>query len=258
VVVRDLRGVDALRRRLVTSGRLAAIGELAAGIAHEVNNPAAFIRSDLNFLRDRLQEIHEALAKDDPKRQDEIFQKGFNRIDHAVEGVERIVEVVGDVRGFAHLGGEEGSESHPATIVEGAVRLARLERREEVGLHVAGAEGLQTVRAGQDLKQVLLALIRIMTISSRVGGSVEIRLKDEADGLGISLISDDLMQRAESQIHRFEMAREDVLAASTTDLGLAIAIELIDELGGALRVEAQSEFALSIDLLWPRGTGGAG
>lgn len=251
VVFRDLRGVDALRRRLLTSGRLAAIGELAAGIAHEVNNPAAFIRSDLNFLRGRLSEIHRDLEKEEGFQETAIFREGYGRIDRAMEGVERIVEVVGDVRGFAHLGGQAGAESQPEAIIEGAIRLARLERREEVGLHLARSHDIGRVNAGQDLKQVLLALIRMMTISSRVGGSVEIGLRVESSDLCISLIADDLAQRAESQIHRFEMAREDVLEASTTDLGLAIAIELIDQLGGSLHVAARSEFALSIDLVWP-------
>ncbi|HYB12882.1 MAG TPA: histidine kinase N-terminal 7TM domain-containing protein, partial [Myxococcota bacterium] len=51
VVVRDLREVVTLRNRLVTSARLSAIGELAAGIAHEINNPIAFIRANLSLLR---------------------------------------------------------------------------------------------------------------------------------------------------------------------------------------------------------------
>ena len=251
VVFRDLRGVDALRRRLLTSGRLAAIGELAAGIAHEVNNPAAFIRSDLNFLRSRLAEIHESLAKDRGATEAPIFREGPDRIARAIDGIERIVEVVGDVKGFAHLGGAEGSDLHPSAIVESAVRLARLERREEVALHVARFNGLRNVSSGQDLKQVLLAMIRLMTISSRVGGAVEIGLEEAEDGLHLSLCADDLAQRAESQVHRFEMAREDVLEASAADLALAIAIELIEQLGGSLSVDARSEFALSIDLVWP-------
>ena len=50
LAVRDLREVTALRSRLIMSGRLAAVGELAAGIAHEINNPIAFVQSNLNQL----------------------------------------------------------------------------------------------------------------------------------------------------------------------------------------------------------------
>ena len=52
VVARDLREVVDLRNHLVTSGRLAAVGELAAGIAHEINNPTAYVRANLGQLRD--------------------------------------------------------------------------------------------------------------------------------------------------------------------------------------------------------------
>src|SRR5262249_30300530 len=52
LVLRDSREVTDLRRRLVMAGRLAAVGELAAGIAHEINNPIAFIGSNLQTLRE--------------------------------------------------------------------------------------------------------------------------------------------------------------------------------------------------------------
>src|SRR4029434_10352351 len=70
VVVRDLREVADLRHRLVTSARLAAVGELAAGIAHEINNPMAFVRANLSQLaahwktvRDELERAGQARAQ---------------------------------------------------------------------------------------------------------------------------------------------------------------------------------------------------
>ena len=51
LMARDVREVVALRSRLVMSDRLAAVGELAAGIAHEINNPLAYVRSNLALLR---------------------------------------------------------------------------------------------------------------------------------------------------------------------------------------------------------------
>ena len=53
LVIRDLREVVGLRTRLLTSARLAAVGQLAAGIAHEINNPLAYIGANLRALREQ-------------------------------------------------------------------------------------------------------------------------------------------------------------------------------------------------------------
>jgi len=50
VVVRDLREIEELRRHMLIQARLAAVGELVAGLAHEINNPLAFVRSNLALL----------------------------------------------------------------------------------------------------------------------------------------------------------------------------------------------------------------
>ena len=61
LVVRDLRDVAQLRSRLVMSARLAAVGELAAGIAHEINNPIAFVRSNLSQLANHWKTVRSEL-----------------------------------------------------------------------------------------------------------------------------------------------------------------------------------------------------
>ena len=61
LIVRDLREVVALRSRLLTSGRMAAVGELAAGIAHELNNPIAYVRANLSLLREHVETLRKEI-----------------------------------------------------------------------------------------------------------------------------------------------------------------------------------------------------
>jgi PAS domain S-box-containing protein len=252
VVLRDLRRVDALRRRLLASGRLAAVGELAAGIAHEVNNPVAFIRSDLNFLRSRLAEIESEVGKDsDAGKKLDLLTEGSKRIDRALVGIERIAEVVGDVRGFAHVGSDASTGGDPEVVLESATRLARLERRDEVTLSVQRVAASTRVVAGQDLKQVLLALLRILTVNSRVGERVRVRPVVDAERLRIGMEADTMDDRAAKEVLRFKMARKDVLEASPENLGLAMAIELVDHMGGDVQITAPTPLALKVELSWP-------
>jgi PAS domain S-box-containing protein len=252
VVFRDLRSVDALRRRLMTSGRLAAVGELAAGIAHEVNNPVTFIRSDLNFLRSRLTEIEAQFAKSDPYRQEaSLFAGGESSIDAALDGIARVAEVVSDVREFAHVGAEGFAPGDPRAIVASAVRLARLERREAVELEIGQLGSFARVVAGQDFKQVILALLRVMTVNSESGACVRVEAKEDASLLRVVLWTNRVDASSSDQVERFRRAGENMLDASADDLGLAIAIELADQLGGSVTIEAPTPRSLRLRLAWP-------
>ena len=57
-----------------------------------------------------------------------ICDRGQGRVASALEGIERVAEIVRDVREFAHTGGEGQGGSDPGDVVESAMRLARLER----------------------------------------------------------------------------------------------------------------------------------
>jgi signal transduction histidine kinase len=256
VVFRDRREIDALRRRLLTSGRLAAIGELAAGIAHEVNNPIAFIRSDFNLLSQRLEEIRHHTAKASGRERDPAtFERIGHRIDVALEGIERVAEVVGDVRGFAHVGGAGQGGSDPAVLIKGAMRLARLQRGDDVELRVRESDCSEWIESGQELKQVLLSLILILVAGLEKGGAVEAGLESSGDSLRITLAAERFREDQNVAIRHFEMLAGGELGASHSDLGLAIATELIDQMGATFTFDQNAPDALLISLQLPLDTG---
>jgi signal transduction histidine kinase len=93
LVVRDLREVAILRSRLLVSARLAAVGELAAGIAHEINNPLAYIGANLRALREHWLALA-GVWRGDVAKLDlaELFDEGTAMLDDSLEGVERTAE----------------------------------------------------------------------------------------------------------------------------------------------------------------------
>jgi len=252
VVVRDMREIDALRRRLLTSGRLAAIGELAAGIAHEVNNPIAFIRSDLNLLAQRLQEISQGVSRRPHCESELSIMAGVGgRIDVALTGVERVAQVVSDVRGFAHVGGQGQGGSDPLVLLEGAMRLARLQRGGEVELRVRNTERRDWIDSGQELKQVLLALLLVMVESLEPGGLVEGTIESDRKHLRIALFADPLREDSAAMIHRFESIAAGDLQASNSEFRIVIATELIQELGASFAFIPSGPGSLSVELQLP-------
>ena len=117
----------------IHSMKLVAIGELSAGIAHEINTPIQFIGNNISFLQESFddifvllksyQKLAEAAAEDKKyseiieqlKEQEEIADIAYledeapKAFDQTVHGVERVTELVQGLKGFAHSGAEEST-----------------------------------------------------------------------------------------------------------------------------------------------------
>jgi PAS domain-containing protein len=94
LVVRDLREVVGLRTRLLTSARLAAVGQLAAGIAHEINNPLAYIGANLRTLREQWRSLAaSSRAGEEKSGLDELLDEGVAMLEESLEGVDRTAAI---------------------------------------------------------------------------------------------------------------------------------------------------------------------
>ncbi len=259
VVCRDLREIDSLRSQLLSSGRLAAIGELAAGIAHEVNNPVAFIRSDLNLLAARIGELRGRLvSRPGPEGAVAICDRSQGRVANALEGIDRVAEIVRDVREFAHTGGEGQGGSDPGDVVESAMRLARLARGEDVALRLSSKAHTLRIESGQELKQILLSLMRVLVEGAEKGGRLDVEVRRSVGDLVISLFAEPLIESSATVLARFDGLGVGALDGSHDEFGLAVAVELIDRLGGGLSIEASATHAIQVEIALPLTGEGAG
>ncbi len=252
VAICDRREIDELRRQLLSSGRLAAIGELAAGIAHEVNNPVAFIRSDLNLLAERVSELrHEVAGSTLGLDQLIVFDRVRDRIERAHERLGHVAQVVVDIREFAHVGGVGQGGSDPESVVLGAMRLARMQRGEDVSIRVASVSGSDRCDSGQELKQILLVLLRLLAEGAEKGGSIDAELRTDGRNLVVGLQASPLVAAAHDLGGRIETLTGSGGEADAISVGLAGASELIEQLGGRLVVDAVSSSEIRLELTIP-------
>jgi PAS domain S-box-containing protein len=241
----DLREERGIRSRLITADRLASIGRLAAGVAHEVNNPAAFVTVNLGVLRDRL-------ASGAARSADMLAM-----LDESLQGMERIRDIVRDLKGFARERSREKVDL--SAVIATALRMAahetegraRVDRELEPGLHayVRGARVAQVilnlvVNAAQAIPAGQPAAHRIVVRAWREGDRAKIEVCDTGTGIPAEV--------AEQIFEPFFTTRE---RAGGTGLGLWLARAIVEEEGGTIEASntpgAGACFTLALPLWDP-------
>jgi len=227
------RDVEHERMKAIQASKLATLGEMAAGVAHEINNPLAIIDGFANLLPDLLADGDEARVKE-----------ATAAIGDATRRAARIVD---RMRRFARQADGEGASEVPiAAVIDEAVGLCRTRiRNHGVELRVAAAGEAADVgprvRANEvELAQVLINLINNafhaalqgreswIAMESRVAdGAVEVRVRDSGPG-----VPHELRERV------FEPFFTTKKPGEGTGLGLSISRDIVERLGGALVLEA--------------------
>jgi len=254
VIARDVREVAALRDRLATSERLALVGQLAGGIAHEINNPLAFIRSNLQHLQresghlaDKVREGRSGeLVRDYVAEVEEVLAE-------SLEGIARAMHIVQDVTTFSQAGGEVHGPVDLREPIEHALRVARLGVAPGVEIHVPDLPAdLEVNGSLQHLKQLFLNLLvnAIQAVGDR--GRISIVTRSDAGSVWIS-VTDDGCGIAPDDISRiffpFFTTRS---VGDGSGLGLAVCHEIARSHGGRIDVSSEEGRGTRVDVTLPR------
>jgi signal transduction histidine kinase len=254
LIVRDLREVVALRSRLLTSGRMAAVGELAAGIAHELNNPLAYVRSNLSVLREHVDTLRKALA-DGPPGLGAVLAEAEEIVEESLEGMDRAAGIVRDVREFSHAGSGGRHVVDLRDLVEQSARVARLQTPSGAAIEVA-CEGLPSLECEpQRLKQLFLNLL--VNAGQAVAEGGHIRVGGEAAAGGVLLrFRDDGNGIAPEHLERiFDPFFTTKPVGVGTGLGLAIAFRIVEEHAGRIEVSSSPGAGTEFRVWLPTGSG---
>jgi signal transduction histidine kinase len=245
--------VQRLHHRLVHTDRLSAIGQLAAGVAHEINNPACYILANLGFIRESLRDLRELVAGNGSGSVDlakmlsggelaTALGEADEAIADSIHGTERICRIVRELRPFSRI---ERGELEPVDlnqVVESAINLTTNEIRHRAELVRELGQLPRIVGDRAKLCQVAVNLItnatqaieagaadkNQITIATEVeGGEVILRVADTGSG-----IPEDVRAR---MFEPFFTTKEREVG---TGLGLAICAETIRKHGGTIEVDS--------------------
>jgi PAS domain S-box-containing protein len=251
LAVHDLRELTALRSRLVASGRLVAVGQLAAGIAHEINNPIAYVRSNLRLLEEHWQKLAGALGQRPrgPLLRDALAE-GPARLADAGEGVDRVAQIVRDVGGFSR-GGVVAEE--PASLDELLTTAVRVAAPQLGQLRIERSGGLAAPVpcVPQELIQVFLNLLLNASRACGPRGRIRLATRLEGDTAVVEVADDGPGIAPEVRARIFEPFFTTRTVGEGTGLGLSISQQIVSGHGGRIEVASEPGRGASFRVLLP-------
>jgi len=266
----QLRGAQ---DQLLQSEKMASIGQLAAGVAHEINNPIGYVHSNIGTLKDYTRNLFSMLASyenilaDAPlppelrkslDEQRERFEIDYltqdlpSLLDESAEGIERVRKIVQDLKDFSHAGqGEEWQVSDVHRGLDSTLNIVwnEIKYKVEIVKDYGPLPPLECIPS--QINQVFLnilvnaghAIRERGTIRLSTGASAEtgwIEIADSGDG-----IAEENLQRI------FDPFFTTKQVGQGTGLGLSLSYSIIKKHGGRIEVSSKLGRGTAFRILLP-------
>ncbi len=220
--------------QVVRSEQLASVGFLAAGVAHEINNPLASIAFCAESLRSRLSEGEESQFRDCDVT---VLQTYLGMIEEEAFRCKEITERLLD---FSRLGDVEKTETDVRDLVQGVIDMVRhLGKYREKNLIFEDDQVALAPVNGPEIKQVVLNLITNALDSIDPGGTVLVKIGEERGQVKVTVKDDGCGMTDEVRRHLFEPFFTRRRDGQGTGLGLSISYRIVSDHGG--QIDAWSE-----------------
>ena len=236
---------DRMEQRMIAAERLASLGTLAAGVAHEINNPLAIMNDAVGWLKLLLQKEE---LKDMPLKQQ--FEKGLDKIEKSVERAKKITH---QLLGFVRKGDEVVSQVNLGQLAEESIQLIHQEaKHKEIDFVVQGEPSETVLSDPYQLRQVFINLLTNAVHATGPKGKVSVSIRPEGEGVTLE-IADSGEGIPEENLERiFEPFFSTKSTGVGTGLGLFVTRGIIEKLGGAIEVESDAGKGTSFKIHLPR------
>ena len=243
LLFKDLTEVRALRREVARSQRLASVGRLAAGVAHEIRNPLSSIKGFATYFKERY--------PDRPQDQ--------QTADIMIQEVDRLNRVVGQLLEFARPISIEPKAVSLEALLSDAVRL--IEERaagKNIIVRASNSAQIDTVWGDPDrINQILLNLFLNAIDAMENGGELNVEISSNDKREICIAVSDTGCGISPQHLSRV-FDPYFTTKSSGTGLGLAIAHNIAEAMGGRINVESTPNRGTTFSVVLPHSEQGGG
>ncbi|MBR8303904.1 histidine kinase [Burkholderia dolosa] len=255
---RLLRALEETHVQLLQSEKLASIGQLAAGVAHEVNNPIGFVSANLNTLKTWVRTLldviaaHEAaLPRVDAATRDALTALGRRAdldyirgeiatlIDESIDGADRVRRIVQDLRDFSRPGSDEWSVADLHAGLESTLNVVHNELKYKADVVREYGDVPHVECLPSQLNQVFMNLLVNAAQAMPERGVITIRTSSDGDQVSIA-IADTGTGMAPDVVRRiFDPFFTTKPVGQGTGLGLSVSQRIVERHRGTIDVTSE-------------------
>jgi two-component system, NtrC family, sensor kinase len=255
-----IQEVEDTQRQLLQSEKLASIGQLAAGVAHEINNPVGFVNSNLGSLRNYSQQM---IALLEQCRNGQASEADFRAVDfdylrsdvldllqESQDGLLRVTRIVNDLKDFSRVDRAEEQDFDLNSGLESTLNVVwnELKYKAEVIRDYGEIPLLRCV--GAQINQVAMNLLLNAAHAIAEHGTITLRSGHDADTVWFEVIDSGSGIAPEVLSRIFEPFFTTRPVGKGTGLGLSMSYDIVQKHGGRIEVSSQpgqgSSFRVSL------------
>lgn len=268
--------LEQVQKQLIHADKMASLGQLAAGVAHEINNPVGYIRSNLHTLQDYLEDIRKVRKQtaeiikshglNDAAKEIDALEQEFDVefllqdiqdiISDSLKGTAQIRQIVTDLKGYSHPEQHDWQLNNIHDLIESSLNIVGNQLKYKIKLHKRYQRDLPQVYCiGSQISQILINLLVNAEQAIEKTGNITITTSLSTQSLQKNsvdiCITDDGHGIDESIANRiFDPFFTTKVVGAGTGLGLSICYNIAQGHGGKISVQSNpdrgSQFTLSL------------
>jgi len=250
--------VEQRTQELLHAEKMASLGVLAAGVAHEINNPIGFLLSNLNTLKSYMDDIAPLLTKlnnlpdKDKEQLDTLTNIAVNwdnidficedigpLIDQSIDGSKRVSKTVAGLKSFAHPSDSKQEVMSIQQAIDLTLSLLNNELRHNVTLHYERENDVYINGNLTELSQVFINLVMNATQAVEKDGVISIKTEELENSVKIYVADNGCGISSDNLPKLFQPFFTTKEVGSGTGLGLAISHGIIENHNGSISVESK-------------------
>lgn len=262
-VQEQVKTIEGAQRQLYQAEKMASVGQLAAGVAHEINNPIGFIRSNLNSARGYVQQLAllEPLVKAreagrlaeiwQQQQFDELLRDFAELLQESVSGADRVARIVADLKSFSSVDHAELENADLNECIRSVCNMARIHAPEQARIELE-LEALPRLNCNTGhINQALMNMLLNAIWAIRGSGKVVVRSKLVNREIIIAVVDDGVGIPAEVLPRIFDPFFTTHDVGHGTGLGLTVCRDIIAAHGGRIEVESEPGQGASFTIYLP-------